>query len=193
MKAILSKIISTFSSPFKLFLFLLAVLGVVALIDYLNLGLSRRTFVFYSIDDGEMAVEDRMLRHSKLKEEDIIRYTEETIQGPVSPNLSPLFPYETRLKTFMLRDKTIYADFTESAALRLPKNLVKGEGRDVLDNFRTLYDSLLRNFPYVSDIWFFIEGNAVSLDIEQVLTSPEGAALQALDTLKGDEETGNQR
>jgi len=176
MKAIFSAIIRFFTSPFKLCLLLLAVLGVVALIDYLNLGLSRRTFVFYSIDDGEMAVEDRMLRHSRLKEEDIIRYTEETIQGPVSPNLSPLFPYETRLKSLMLRDKTIYADFTESAALRLPDKLVKGEGRAILDNFRTLYDSILRNFPYVSDIWFFIEGNAVSLDFQQ-----------AQDTLKTDE------
>jgi len=168
MKAILSAIISIFTSPFKLCLFLLAVLGVVALVDYYNLGLSRRTFVFYSIDDGEMAVEDRMLRHSKLKEENIFRYTEETIQGPVSPNLSPLFPYETRLKSLMLRDRTVYADFTESAALRLPDRLVKGEGRDVLDNFRTLYDSILRNFPYVSDIWFFIEGNAISLDLEHL-------------------------
>ena len=68
----------------------------------------------------------------------------------------------------MLRDRTIYADFTESAALRLPAKLVKGEGRDVLDNFRTLYDSILRNFPYVSDIWFFIEGNAISLDLEHL-------------------------
>jgi len=163
MKAIFSAIIKFFKSPFRLYLILLAALGAAALIDYYNLNLSRRTFVFYSIDDGEIAVEDRMLRHSSSKEEDIIRYTEETIQGPVSPNLSPLFPYETRLKSLLLRDKVIYADFTESAALRLPDNLVKGEGRDVLDNFRTLYDSFLRNFPYISDIRFFIEGNPITL------------------------------
>ena len=189
MKALLSAIISFFSSPFKLCLLLLALLGVVALIDYLNLGLSRRTFVFYSIDNGEMAVEDRMLRHSKLKEEDIIRYTEETIQGPVSPNLSPLFPYETRLKTLMLRDRTIYADFTESAALRLPNRLVKGEGRDILDNFRTLYDSILRNFPYVSEILFFIEGNAVSLDFEQIQDTRKTDENRTVEAAAEDEET----
>ena len=86
----------------------------------------------------------------------------------------------------MLRDRTIYADFTESAALRLPDSLVKGEGMAVLDNFRTLYDSVLRNFPYVSDIRFFIEGNAISLDFGQVQGTVKTVENQSIDAASED-------
>jgi len=164
MKAIFSAIISFFTSPFKRSLLLLIILGLIALFEFISLGLIRRTFVFHTIDGGVVAVEDRMIKHADSKENDIIRYTEEALRGPVSQDLLPLFPYETKLKTLMLRGDTVYADFSESAALRLPETLIKGGGRYVLDNFCTLYDSILRNFPYVSNIWFFIEGNAISLD-----------------------------
>jgi len=164
MKVIFSAIISIFTSPFKRSLLLLIILGLIALFEFLSLGLTRRTFVFHFIDGGVVAVEDRMIKRANSKENDITRYTEEALRGPVSQDLLPLFPYETKLKTLMLRGDTVFADFSESAALRLPENLIKGGGRYVLDNFCTLYDSILRNFPYVSNVWFFIEGNAISLD-----------------------------
>jgi len=168
MKANSSKIISFFTSSSKIYLLLLGILLFAAIYEFFSLGLARRTFVFYTIDNGDVAVEDRMLKHSDSKEEDIIRYTEETLHGPVSPkDLLPLFPLETKLKSLMLRGRTVYADFTESAALPLPDHIKKGGGGNVLDNFRTLNDSILRNFSYVSDVWFFIEGNAISLEIRE--------------------------
>jgi len=145
-------------SPVKRRLLLIGVLSLAALVDFLYLGLARRTFVFYTESNGSIIVEDRMLKHSKSREGDIIRYTEETLLGPVAPGLLPLFPRETRLNSLLYRNGVVYADFTASAAM--PPE----EGGRTFDNFRTLYAGILRNFSYVKDVRFFIEGRAVYVD-----------------------------
>ena len=98
-----------------------------------------------------------MLKHSKSKEDDIIRYIEEAFLGPVSPNLLPLFPRDAKLKSLMYRNRVVFADFTEISALP------PIEGGIVIDNFRTLFDGILRNFSYVKDVHFFIEGHQILL------------------------------
>lgn len=142
------------ASPIKGRIFFIVVIALIALIDFLSLGLARRTFVFYNADNGLIAVEDRMLAHSCTRENDIIRYTEETLLGPVSPDLLPLFPRGTKLNTLMFRNGIVYVDFSENAALP------PIEGGKTLDNFRVFYDGILRNFSYVKDVRFFIEGNS---------------------------------
>jgi spore germination protein GerM len=134
------------------------VLGLVTLSEFLFLGLARRTFVFYTIDSGVIVVEDRMLKTTKSREGDIIRYMEEALLGPVSPELLPLFPIETRLKSLLYRNGVLYADFSEEAVFP-PK-----EGGSTLNNFKTLHTGVLRNFSYVKDVRFFIEGNAVYVE-----------------------------
>jgi len=136
------------SKPARRFI-LLILLAVVASVEFYNLGLARRTFVFYTVNDGSIVVEDRMIKRSSSREIDIIRYTEEVLLGPVAPDLRPLFPRETRLKSLLCRDGVVYADFTASAEL-------PAEGGITVDNFRTLYAGILRNFSYVNDVRFFI-------------------------------------
>jgi spore germination protein GerM len=143
------------ASPVKRSLLLIGLLSIAAFAEFYHLGLARRTFVFYNINNGAIIVEDRMLKHSKSQEEDITRYAEETLLGPVAPDLQPLFPRETRLKSLLYRNGVVYADFTANAAM--PPE----EGGTTLDNFRTLYAGILRNFSYVKDVCFFIEGTAV--------------------------------
>jgi len=143
------------SSSFKRRLFFISILAVVALTEFFVLGLARRTFVFYTVSDGVLVVEDRMLKHSESREGDIIRYTEETLLGPVAPGLLPLFPRETRLKSLLYRNGVVYADFSADAALP------PIEGGRTIDNFRTFYAGILRNFSYVNDVRFFIEGNVI--------------------------------
>ena len=168
-----------FASQRRIRLLVIGILVLVALIDFFSLGLARRTFGFYNVDNGLIYVEDRMLKHSrftgtKSREEDIIRYTEETLLGPVSPGLLPLFPRGTKLKTLMFRDGVVYIDFTESGALP------PMEGGNTQDNFRIFHDSLLRNFSYVKDVRFFIEGNSaftagLEAEIEDIwLAEPNG-------------------
>jgi hypothetical protein len=74
--------------------------------------------------------------------------------GPVSPELLLLFPRGTRLKSLLFRDGVVYADFSADAAL--PPE----DGGNALDNFRTLYEGIKRNFSPVKDVRFFIDGNA---------------------------------
>jgi hypothetical protein len=144
-----------FSSTVKRRLFFIAILALAALTEFLVLGLARRTFIFYTVNDGVLVVEDRMLKHSRSREGDIIRYTEEMLLGPVAPDLLPLFPRETRLKSLLYRNGVVFADFSADAALP------PIEGGRTLDNFRTFYAGILRNFSYVKDVRFFIEGKAV--------------------------------
>jgi hypothetical protein len=152
---IVSSISCFLSSAVSRRLMWIAVLGLFTLSEFLFFGFVRRTFVFYTIDDGVVVVEDRMLKPSKSREGDIIRYMEEMLLGPVSPELLPLFPIETRLKSLLYRNGVVYADFSEDAVF--PPT----EGGSVINNFKTLYTGILRNFSYVKDVRFFIEGNAV--------------------------------
>jgi hypothetical protein len=157
-----------FSIPKSVF-FLLALLflAIAALIEFFTLGLARRTFMFYDIDSGVVIVEDRLLpvsrgdilssngsRQSSSRELDITRYVEEALLGPVSSNSMPLFPRETRLRSLLYRNGTVYLDLSEEAVLPPP------EGGEVFMNMKTLYAGVRRNFPFVRDVRFFIAGKA---------------------------------
>ena len=135
-------------------LFLLGILGLYALTEFMILGLARRTFVFYAISNGNVIVEDRMLKRSPSREVNITRYVEEAILGPVTQDIMPLFPGETRLLSLLYRDGVVYANLSEEAAL--PPE----EGGEVFKNLNTLYTGIRRNFSYVSDVHFFIAGKA---------------------------------
>jgi len=148
-----SKIFSFFSKKKNRLLMLLALLGLVALVEFFYSGLVRRTFVFYSIMEGNTVVEDRMLHRSSDRETDIRRYVDEVLLGPVSPGLAPLFPRETRLNSFMYRDGVVFADLSENAAMPFP------EGKDVFHSLLTLNEGLRRNFSYLKDVRIFIGGN----------------------------------
>jgi hypothetical protein len=143
-----------FGSKAKRRFLFLVLLGLAALGDFYFLSLARRTLVFYTIDEGIITVEDRMIKRSPSREVNIIRYVEELLLGPVSPDLLPVFPRETRLKSLLYRDEVVYADFTADA------ELPPVEGGSVPDNFHTLHTCILRNFSYVRDARFFIEGKA---------------------------------
>ena len=125
-----------------------------SLIEFHVLGLARRTFVFYDIDSGDIAVEERMLRHAASREHDIARYVDEALLGSVSPDSLPLFPRGTQLYSLLYRDGVVYANFSEDAIL--PPQ----EGGEVFHNFETIRSGIRRNFPSVEEVRFFIDGRA---------------------------------
>jgi hypothetical protein len=127
-----------------------------ALFDIIRQDMSRYTFVFYTFDRGTALVEDRMLPRSAFREENIARYVEETLLGPVSLEAAPLLVRGTRLRSLIFRDGTVYGDISQSAALP-----VLGAKADVFTGMLTLNQGIRRNFPYVSDVKLFIEGNEV--------------------------------
>jgi hypothetical protein len=133
---------------------LLVLISLFALGNFVVLGLVRRTFVFYSVADRSIIVEDRMLKRSGDRETDIARYVEEVLLGPVTPDLAPLFPLETRLRSLLYRDGVVYVDLSDPAALPPVE-----EEPGVLGNFQTLYQGILRNFSYAREVRLFIAGN----------------------------------
>jgi hypothetical protein len=148
-----------FTSKSRRRLLFLILLGLAALWDYHHLGFVRRTFVFYSVADLSIIVEDRMLRRSGSREDEMIDYVEEFLLGPVSPDLAPLFPRETRLESFLYRDGVAYADLSESAVFPTAEQLTVGSPQGVFANFETLYRGLRRNFPYLREVRLFVDGN----------------------------------
>jgi hypothetical protein len=147
-------------------LFLLGVLGIAAGVEFFAQGLARRTFVFYTISDGTMTVEDRMLKRSPSPELDITRYVEEALLGPVSPDSLPLLSRETRLRTLLYRDGVVYADLSADAVLP------PLEGGEVLSSLKTLYNGIRRNFSFVKDVRFFIAGKAAYAEEFRQMGSP---------------------
>ena len=139
------------------YLSLIILISLIALMDSLFLGLTRRTFVFYTAFEGNIIVEDRMFRRSINRETDIRRYIEEALLGPVSHEAEPLFSRDTRLLSLLFRDGVVYANFSELAALplELPVN------QTVFSNFLTLNQGIRRNFSFVRHVVFFLDGNEV--------------------------------
>ena len=133
----------------------LAVLIIFAIIEMGRSGLSRRTFEFFTYDNSQSVVEDRMLHRAATKENDIKSYVEELILGPVSVDYAPLITKGTKLRSFMFRDGTVFADFSKEAALP-----VQG-GMPLFDGFLAINQGIRRNFNYVRDVKMFVNGNEV--------------------------------
>ncbi|MDR1930344.1 MAG: GerMN domain-containing protein [Treponema sp.] len=133
----------------------LVLLGGVALFDFISFDLVRRTFEFFTFEQGKAVVEDRMLPRAPSPEQDMERYVGEALLGPVSLDLAPLFTKGTRLRSLLYRDRVIYADLSESAVLPIPGN------RDVLQCLEVLERGIRRNFPQAAGVKLFIDGNEI--------------------------------
>jgi len=130
----------------------MSLLAAAALIEFRDSGLARRTFVFYAIDSGEIILEQRMLRRSGTLEGDIARYVEEALLGPFTPDVLPVLPRGSRLRSLLYRDGVVYADLFGDPVLSPP------DWNDVFRGFGTLSAGVKRNFSSVGGVRFFIDG-----------------------------------
>ena len=126
-----------------------------ALGDFLQSRLVRRTFVFYSTLEGIAVIEERFLYRSGDRETDIRRYVDEVLLGPKSQELALLFYRGTRVQTFMYSGGVVFVDLSYTAAFPPP------ELGTVFDSLLTLNEGIRRNFSYVKDVRLFIGGNHV--------------------------------
>ncbi|MDR2785363.1 MAG: GerMN domain-containing protein [Treponema sp.] len=120
--------------------------------DYRHAGLTRATFVFYSTESGGELVEERMLPLPQDREEKLKFYVAEALLGPALQDALPLFPRDTRLESLLFRDRVVYLNLSEAAALPV-------EGGDSFQSLSALYRGIRRNFNFVMDVRFFIAGN----------------------------------
>jgi spore germination protein GerM len=136
---------------------LLIFLCAFTLYEIANTKFTRRTFVFYGIMDDTEFVEERMLPHLENEEAEIRRYVEEALLGPVFPESAPLFSRETRLRSLLYRDGTVFIDISEAAALPPLEDMPLSE-ETVIRSLTTLEEGIKRNFPEVLAVSLFING-----------------------------------
>jgi spore germination protein GerM len=156
-KAVFKGLFRFFSVKRNRCLFFVILICLAALVEFLALGLIRRTFVFYSALDNSTIVEDRMFHRSDSLETDIRRYVEEVLLGPESQNAASLVPRGTRLLSLFYRENTVYADFSDNSAL--PETVTPGSS--VFTGFLTLNEGIRRNFAKVKNVKLFIGGNEI--------------------------------
>jgi hypothetical protein len=156
-KEMILKTIHFFSDrPTRRFIYLI-ILVLFTLIDFVQNGLARKTFVFSALEKGNMVVEERFFPRSGSREVDIRQYMEDVLLGPATPDVAPLFPRETELESLIFRGNTLYIGLSEAAALP------SVEGGNVFINLHILYSEIQRNFRYIKDIKLFISGNEACL------------------------------
>jgi hypothetical protein len=151
-----------------LLLVCLVLLGVAALVDFLLVGNSRRTMVFYSVDEAVSVIEDRMISRvasvgtasrAKMKEEALTRYVDEVLLGPIGLDIAPLFIEGTRLESLFYRDNDVFVNLTEEAVFAPLDGF-----QDAKENLSILVAGIKRNFSYVDKVVLFIDGNEVFFD-----------------------------
>jgi hypothetical protein len=147
-------------------LFYLIALTVFAFLEMGHSGLVRRTFEFFTYD-GTTVVEDRMLHRASTPELNIKYYLEELILGPVSVDFSPLLSKETKLRSFMYRNNTVYADFSSDALMPFYG------GQPLFDSMVTINQCIRRNFRSVSGVKLFIGGNEVFFSEFEKIFGPD--------------------
>jgi spore germination protein GerM len=133
----------------------LLTITVFAFVELGRSGFSRRTYEFFTYETHRSVVEERMIHKTVSMERNIKAYVEELVLGPVSVDFAPLLPIGTQLRSFMYRDNVVYADFSREAAFP-----VQG-GAPLFDGFLALNQGIRRNFPSVTDVKLFINGNEV--------------------------------
>ncbi|MBN2049972.1 MAG: GerMN domain-containing protein [Spirochaetales bacterium] len=137
----------------------LGVLCVVSVLLYLFVGNGQVKRVLFFPDDTVTRTvgETRMLPKVKGDEENIEVLLKELILGPVDLSLRPLLPKHTKVRTCMLRKKTLYVDF--SPELIVGKEKISLSVDEALAGVER---SLRFNFPRIEEILFFIDGEMYS-------------------------------
>jgi hypothetical protein len=148
----------------------LCALGGFALADFLLSGKTRQTFVFYDMKTGASRIEERMVFKYPSEETQVKQYVEEAIFGPRSPDSAPLFAHGTRLFSLFYRNRVVYINLSEDAAFPvvtedMEVNVVSMTAARSR-SFATLDEGLKRNFPFVQQTVFFIEGHSIDQEEE---------------------------
>ncbi|MDR1072494.1 MAG: GerMN domain-containing protein [Treponema sp.] len=161
--SIFSIAIRFFTSKRMRRLLYLIILGVAAIRNAVDSDTIRRTFVFYNMKNYTPQAEEHMLLRSHSEEASLTRYVEETLFGPRNPDSAPLFPRGTKLLSLFYRDGVVYIDLSEAAVLPVVIENSRSAPAEsgVARGVSTFRESLARNFPFIEEIKFFIEGHSI--------------------------------
>ena len=120
---------------------------------FMENNLEPRVMLFPGVNLSKQTGEIRYVPRQATMEERIEKYIQELILGPSRLDLSRLFPEHTKLQSVILRDSTLYVDFSEDLLF---------QGRDdplpfdeTIELFRR---SLILNFRWIKKMYITING-----------------------------------
>ena len=113
----------------------------------------KRVLFFSLINNSRFIGETRYLPDKFKKEDDVEQLISEIILGPENENHFPVLPPETEIKSVLLRDNILYANFSYDA-LKYNKNVKIG----TYERFQIVADTVIFNFPFIKRIFFYING-----------------------------------
>jgi hypothetical protein len=116
---------------------------------------ARFTFVFYDRESGRPTVEERLLYRETETEHALSAYVQETLYGPITPVLAPLFLPETALLSLLYRKGAVFINLSEEAAFPLAESGLKSP-------LTIIEEGIRRNFPIVQTVHIFIKGYEIA-------------------------------
>jgi hypothetical protein len=132
-------------------------------------GPSQKRSIFYFPAHASKAVrtEIRYLPVKKTQAERLSFYIDELLLGPISPDLAPVYPTDTRVSRLFIRGDELYVDITASA-LEYWVNSVEPDR-----SFAIFKKNVCTNFRNVDKIYLYIDGKeAYGMDSKPTL-APE--------------------
>jgi len=120
-----------------------------------QIGMGRaRQVLFFPMDNGKSTdAEIRLIPRIRDREERILETVKELLLGPSELKLNNILPAGTKIRTVILREKTLYLDFSEhfiydSRGMTLPY----GERIELLKR------NLMFNYPFLDNISITVNG-----------------------------------
>jgi len=118
-------------------------------------GRTERYILFFPSEiTQEWTGEPREIYFTRDREAALLALLKEIALGPIGLRLEPTVPKGTGIRSVLLRDGTVYIDFTSSIVLNQPTILLSFE--QMLAGIRK---SVLYNFPSVDKVVMYVEGS----------------------------------
>lgn len=121
----------------------------------------RYVLFFPSEITREWIGEAREVYHTRDMEESVIALLKELALGPIGLRLEPTVPKGTGVRSVILREKTVFIDFTAHIAVNQPASRLT-----FAEMLAGIKKSVLYNFPSLEEVVIYIEGSSTEQYVE---------------------------
>jgi hypothetical protein len=144
----------------------MVLLAACAVADYIVRDSSRMVMTFYTLVDGKDVIEERLVRNAGGEEDEVRRFVEEMLLGPLTPGAAGFFPLEPA-QSCVLEGDSVFISLPPAAVWAGVKD---AEGVLTVDGGRAagaLARDIKRNFRHLKNIGIFIDGRETSFAGQQ--------------------------
>ena len=139
-------------------LWLLSFFVAATLFFFTHGGRTERVLFFPEYDKARVRGEARILPKKENREDDILLLTRELVLGPFEVHYDRVFPKSTDVESVLLRDGSLYIDFSLDPILRNEGSVLSFE-----EKIGVLKRTIRFNFPSVESIRVSFKGESPEL------------------------------